>query len=191
MNVERIQEIFNAVRLHYTSNYDFQKYNGKTRVKLVSNSCAFLGRKLEDEQHVIYYMVANQLYFHSQEGRFSGHLPEIVNDNCMKVYEVFIQRLRNASYNLAENLESFFAQHDLKDLTNLKLLVQLYHTKKMGFLTIVQVYKFMKVREAWNNESDPLAQDFLTLIVKTAPFLNFKKEKFLQVLSKTYKAQYN
>ena len=182
MTPERAQEIFNAVRLHLISNYDFHKYNGKCQVGNISPGCEFISMKIEDETKLTYFNLCNQLAYHSKNGRFCGFAAEIYNHDGMKIFKDFVQKLKNLDVTLKIEVGNFLSKKTVDDFTDIQEMVYLYHGGKMSLFTIIHIFKFLNVENEWAKSNDPLSQELLQVVKKTSPFLKFKKEKIMNLI---------
>lgn len=183
---ERIQELFESIRLHLNSkSYDFFKYNGKLKkINKVHPSTGFLLEKIRDEEHMIYFFIANQIQYYLENGRYCSFLPEIANNEGISTYEKFIKALKNIEPNLYSDVESLRAKQEFKKLCNIDDLVVMFYSKKISLFTLIHFYKFSKLSEIWKNSKNPLSVDFLNFMNKIDPFLKFKKEIFSRTLKK-------
>jgi hypothetical protein len=183
---ERAQELFEAVRLHLSSNYDFFKYNGKLGKRMpkkITHAASYIVTKIADEDHLIYYLIANQIHYYFEHGRFCSFFPDIVNDTGLENYKKFLNSLKSLEVNLYSEFETLKAKDEIKRLADINDVVTMFYQKQLSLFTILHLLKFAHLlRKKWKSTDDPLANDFINFLERIEPFLKFREEIFSNII---------
>lgn len=154
--------LYEAVKLHFTSNYDFFKYYGKIK----ANKTSFLGRKdkiffdilakkFSDGQALQDFLVAN---FVVNEKIW---IRELLDPECMKEYSRFKGRLESLTYRFKSDVENLFqycADNNLSpnDLFKVKdgeaLLWKLYRRNECSKETMILLDWILKFMDTWDEK---------------------------------------
>ena len=171
-----------ALKLHFTSNYDFFKYNGKVSAspesfKKRKEKYQFvkLAKKLSDEQ-IIEYFVANIIRNVQWIGQFN-------QKNWLdhkKINEALEYNYTNDLEKLLTNLENFDILFQCDGGHHPKLL-KLFLGKKINLETMVILNKLLNFVDTFDKEIVE------TYIWPTVSFLIKKYEPFVKVNTRQYR----
>jgi hypothetical protein len=184
--------LFHALKLHFTSKYDYVKYNGKTNVTkeqfmLRKDKFQFykLSRKYKRDE-LFGFFVSNMLV------NPKIWVGDLLLEDAESEYKVWQKTQQSLSYVFEQDL------HRLFDLVNnpeelLKvvdgqypLLYNLYMRDMCVKETLIILNELLNFLPMWVKkvEDDIIFPDFVKSCEKYAPFLNFDKPKMLTVLKK-------
>jgi hypothetical protein len=190
IDVGRTKEIFLSLGLHFKQpKYDFYKYNGKLRnCELKPTEFWFrkFAARLQTEENVINFFVANFVDGYCQHNRIEGFARNFCHKENFNIYKAWQARMNSLHYNFQKEL----ADHSVKDLIEIKdgqhpLIFSLYLGKKMSLETIcVLTVCIPKLLEYWRSTTtDPiLLPEFCTFCEKYRTFFSIDKQKFTAIL---------
>ena len=176
---------YQALKLHFTSDYDFVKYGGKIRKiseeSFLKRKDQFLFRKLErkyNDDELTDFFVAN---FVSQAGvRWVG---EMSGQESEKVYLNWCKRIEAFSYFLKQDLEVILDNCNnsvsrilLVESTH-PVLLKMYMAGKITAETVVAFDIAFDVFDKWNKEiDDPIIwPEYYRQLSKYRPFVKIEK----------------
>ena len=176
---------YQALKLHFTSDYDFVKYGGKIRKiseeSFLKRKDQFLFRKLErkyNDDELTDFFVAN---FVSQAGvRWVG---EMSGQESEKVYLNWCKRIESFSYFLKQDLEVILDNCNnsvsrilLVESTH-PVLLKMYMAGKITAETVVAFDIAFDVFDKWNKEiDDPIIwPEYYRQLSKYRPFVKIEK----------------
>ena len=183
---------YQALKLHFTSDYDFVKYGGKIRKiseqSFLKRKDQFLFRKLErkyNDDELTNFFVAN---FVSQAGvRWVG---EMSGQESEKVYLNWCKRIEAFSYYLKQDLEAIL--DDCNNSVSRILLVEsthpvllkMYMAGKIAAETVVAFDIAFNIFDKWNEEiDDPIVwPEFYRQLSKYRPFVKVEKATIKKVM---------
>jgi hypothetical protein len=191
-------KIYIAIRNHFTQkNYDYFKYNGKTRV----NADSFLKRKdkfffakLErrlSKEELVYFFVAN---FVNDEQSWSGSL---VTEQSMVIYKNWLKKIQSLSYNFKENCQELKKVLDLsgKRFDNLfeangshPALLKLYLRKDVSLETMIIIDRVLGYANRWSKELDDdiVWKEVRQLMDKYSAFVKVDTNRYKDILKQTF-----
>ena len=183
--MKEVYELFEAIRLHLTTNYDFHKYNGKLRKKVQTPQIYLnkLAKIANTKNKLIYFFLWNQILYHDQNGKYSAFIGDFLNDESEKNYKKFLSFLRNFDYNVSSELSSIFEMNG-NIFGDGNKIVFLYYSNKLNFVTLMCLYKFTNYKNEWAMIKDPLMMSLMKKLEKTESFFKIDKEKFLNIFTK-------
>jgi hypothetical protein len=169
--------IFNSVRLHFTTeNYDYFKYNGKTKVSLEAfekkkDKYLFhkIARMYKEEELPFFYAVL----FTKKDTVWSNTL---LLDESANAYKEWIKWQQARSHNLAEDLsklsETNFGELIVCKDNQSPELLNLVLQGEINYDTLVILDHFIKLIEPWNKklDGDFIWESFYKKYKKYKPF---------------------
>lgn len=182
--------MYQALKLHFTGNYDYVKYNGKTNANkdqfmLRKDKYSFykLSRKYKREELFGFY-VANLL---KNPKIWVG---ELVTDDANSEYLLWLKVQQSLTYIFEQNLNHLFDKVDKPDelLTvvdgQYPLLYNEYLQDSIYLETVVILNDILNFLPMWSKkvEDDIVFPDFVRKCNKYKPFLNYDKAKFKNLL---------
>jgi len=178
-----------ALKRHFTSNYDFFKYNGKVKANAMSfenrkDKFFFykLSKKKEAKDSII---LANML---ANPNAWAG---ELLDDKAESIYKEWIKRKQSLTYqfksdiiNLDDDFNDNFVVHDGQH----PRLLKLYMMNDISLETLVMICDITNCIGHWEkNISDTIVfPDINKLVRKYRPFLDYDKPKMRKILLDKY-----
>jgi hypothetical protein len=183
---------YQALKLHFTTDYDFVKYGGKVRKiseeAFLKRKDQFLFRKLErkyDDEELTNFFVAN---FVSNAGvRWVG---EMNGPESEKIYMAWLKRFESFSYFLKEDLEKLLDDCN-NSITRIllventhPLLLKKYMSGRITAETVIAFDIVFDVLEKWNEQiEDTIVWPELYLqLTKYRPFVKIEKSTIKKVM---------
>ena len=183
---------YQALKLHFTSDYDFVKYGGKIRKiseeSFLKRRDPFLFRKLErkyNDDELTNFFVAN---FVSQAGvRWIG---EMSGPESEKVYLAWCKRIESFSYFLKDDLEKIMDNCN-NSVSRILLvedthptLLKFYMASKITAETVIAFDIAFDVLNKWNNEIDDaiIWPEMYRQLNKYRPFVHIERSTIKKVM---------
>ncbi len=184
--------LFHALKLHFTSKYDYVKYSGKTNVSkdqfmLRKDKFQFykLSRKYKREE-LFGFFVANMLVnpkiwvgdLLSEDAESEYKVWQKTQQSLSYVFEQDIQRVLDMVNNPEELLKVVDGQYPL--------LYNLYMQGKIAKETLIILNEILNFLPMWVKkvDDDLIFPEFVKSCEKYKPFLNFDKQKMITILKK-------
>ena len=184
--------LWNSLKLHFTTNYDFQKYNGKTN----ANKQSFSTRK---DRYVFYklsrrysidelkqYYIANLLMKDSQ------WIGDVVGQEGEENYKNWQKRNQSLTYTFENDTMYLFDTYKPVDLIKVdgypKLLKELMQGS-ISYETVIIMNDLLNFLPMWERkiDDDIVWPEYLKKIKKYTPFVLYQKEKCKQLLKEKIK----
>lgn len=188
--------LFHAVKLHFTSKYDFIHYNGKINLKKEN----FLGNKTKYHYYKLcnkysleelkFYFIANMIEMKTYSNIWIGNF---VGDNCVNYYENWIKRTESLAYLFETELTKVFEKYGVKETFSFNgnqyppILIE--HLRyEISLETMVILNSLMKLSDVWDVK---IKETFVwpklkTLIENYTSFLPFDKKKYSSIMRKIH-----
>lgn len=182
--------MYQALKLHFSGNYDYVKYKGKTNVTkeqfmLRKDKFSFykLSRKYKREELFGFY-VANLL---KNPKIWAG---ELLNEDAESEYKVWLKTQQSLSYIFEQNvdyvLDNVKTPNEMLKVVDgqYPLLYNSYLQNKVCIETIIIMDEILNFFPMWSKkvEDDIIFPDFIKLCNKYRPFLNYDKVKFKNLI---------
>ena len=182
--------MYQALKLHFSGNYDYVKYNGKTNTNkdqfmLRKDKFTFykLSRKYKKEELFGFY-VANLL---KNPKLWVG---ELVSEDADSEYKLWLRVQQSLTYIFEQDLNYLFDKVEKPDELlsvvdgQYPLLYNEYLQESISLETIVILNDILNFMPMWLKkiEDDVVFPDFAKKCGKYAPFLNYDKVKFKTLL---------
>lgn len=182
--------LFHALKLHFTSNYDFFKYNGKVKLSKENfehNKAKYSFYKLSRKYDVLdlrNFYVAN---FLESDIHWIG---DIANENGEDNYLKWQKRNQSLTYRFKEDIINLFDSvekpNDILKVSNgqYPLLLTKAMSGTIAIETLVILNDLMGFFPMWTNKitDDIVWPTWKRRVEKYSPFMNYDKEKFKQIL---------
>lgn len=191
-----VYKIYLALKLHFTSEYDYVKYNGKVNATVTSYNKRkdhFFFKKLSriyNKEQVEHFFVSN---FIENEKMWIG---DSFSPECMGTYKNWQKKIESLQYtfkndcnvfiNLIGNdetkFDNLFAIQNGQHPTILKIAL----AKKINLETFIILNSIFKFAVRFNKEiSDPIIwPEFFTKCKNYRPFLEYDVDKYIRTLKK-------
>jgi hypothetical protein len=182
---------YQALKLHFTSEYDFVKYGGKVRKiseeAFLKRKDQYLFRKLErkyNDQQLTDFFVAN---FVSNAGvRWIG---EMNGPESEKIYLNWLKRMEAFSYYLKQDLEIILdncnnASRILLVESTHPVLLKMYMSGHIAAETIIAFDIAFGILDKWNKEITDVVvwPEFYNQLIKYRPFITIDKTSIKKVM---------
>jgi len=178
-----------ALKRHFTSSYDFFKYNGKTKASQASFESRrdkfffySLSKRKDSKQFILANMIAKPNLW----------IGDPFNDSdAEEVFNNWVKRQQSLSYvfsnELSELNEDFNSNLIIKNGQYPNLL-SLYNTKRIGIETLIIIDDLFNVFSYWETRiTDTIIFPQIKMTVKKVkPFMVYDKEKMKQILLKKF-----
>lgn len=183
-------EMYHGLKLHFSGNYDFVKYRGKTNVTkeqfmLRKDKFSFykLSRKYKREELFGFY-VANFLK------NPKIWINELLMEDADSEYKLWLRIQQSLSYIFEQNLDYLFEQVNVPDELlkvvdgQYPLLYNLHLQDKVYLETVIILDDIMNFIPMWSKkvDDDIIFPDFIKKCEKYKPFLNYDKVKMKKIL---------
>ena len=188
-------KVYLALKQHFTSNYDYFKYNGKVRAgeeSFLKRNDRFFFRKLSkkyDKEELIEFYVSNFI--------ISNYcVVNLVSQESEDNYVQFKKRRESLSYHFDNELRwlvDYCRDRDLElnklllvEDGNHPLLLKLLLQKKISIETIIIMDDVLKFIRYWNARLDDIVwEEKKQLISNYRQFLNYDKFSYRKKLKET------
>lgn len=182
--------LYNALKLHFTTKYDYVKYNGKSSVSkdsfmLRKDKFSYykLSRKYKQEELFGFY-VANLLV------KPKSWIGDLISEDADSEYKVWLKTQQSITYLFEQDVALLFDMVDKpEDLLRVvdgqyPLLYNMLLQDKIRLETVIILNDMMKFLPMWSRkiEDDIVFPDFVLRCEKYKPFLNYDKAKLMQKL---------
>jgi hypothetical protein len=184
--------LFHALKLHFTSKYDYVKYSGKTNVSkdqfmLRKDKFQFykLSRKYKREE-LFGFFVANMLV------NPKIWVGDLLSEDAESEYKVWQKTQQSLSYVFEQDIQRVFDMvNNPEELLKVvdgqyPLLYNLYMQGKIAKETLIILNEILNFLPMWVKkvDDDLIFPEFIKSCEKYKPFLNFDKPKMLTILKK-------
>ena len=185
MNEFEAYQKYIALKLHFTSDYDYFKYNGKTNVTLNSfneRKDKFHFKKIVKkygDENIIEYFVANLI----SEKPWIGSMDVATYSQWLRRIQSIEYIFENDSKNLLTNVENFDIIFTSVDGNHPKL-VRAFLGKKITLETLVVFEKLLHYRKRFNTEikEQIIWPKVSRLIEKYEPFIEADTDRCKKLL---------
>lgn len=173
-----------ALKRHFSSSYDYFKYNGKTRVSVDTykkRRDKFFFQKLSKEKDPHGLLVSNLVY----TDKWIGDM--CLNEESYKIYRDWMRVNQSLSYVFENELSKL---GDVKSAIvtdgSLPKAFMSYYKGEIHLETLVVLSDVCRCYSYWTNnlKDDPLASDTLRKIHKYKPFMKYDREKMKAIARK-------
>lgn len=183
-------QAFTALKLHFTSKYDYFQYNGKTRAidldKLALRKDYFHYRKVERRyrDELVNFIVANLV-----SGKASW-IGDLITLEAEKIYRDWKKRQEAIKYFIRLDLEKI--DDDSKTLWTVidghhPTFLKLYLGKKISIETLIAADCLLNFRDYWDRSiaEKIIWPDVSRLMMKYRPFLAFDRSEIKKIMKDT------
>jgi hypothetical protein len=178
-----------ALKRHFTTDYDFFKYNGKVKASqqaFENRKDKFQFYKLSKRKDAKEYILANMIY---EPTLWIGDL--IDNEKAEEILVEWTRKQQALSYvfdtDLTELNPDFNSNLVVEDGQYPRLL-QLYNMRRVNVETLIIIDDLVKNFRYWErNISDPIIfPQIKRTVEKVRPFISYDKAKMRQLLMKKF-----
>lgn len=187
-----------ALKLHFTTDYDYFRYGGKTRAmtneSFEKRKDMFFFRKIErryTDQELTDFFVSN--FVDNNRTKWIGELSSI---NAEKTYMNWKKKIQSFSYMLEQDL--LVAKEKLRTANPTDLwepvdgnhpeILKLYLGKKISMETMVATNEVLNYVPRWDREikDSIIWPDISKSIRKYSPFVHMNKEDIKKIVKKVF-----
>ena len=187
-----------ALKLHFTTDYDYFRYGGKTRAmtneSFEKRKDTFFFRKIErryNDQELTDFFVSN--FVDNNKTKWIG---ELSNVNAEKTYANWKKRIQSLSYMFEQDL--LIAKEKLRTANPAELwepvagghpeILKLYLGKKISIETLVASNVVLNYLPKWDREikDSIIWPDVSKSIRKYSPFINMNKNDLTKIIKKVF-----
>ena len=194
MSLYSTNEAFNlyvyylALKRHFTSSYDYFKYNGKVKANAMSfenRKDKFFFYKLSKKKEAKDIILANML---ANPNAWAG---ELLDDKAESIYKDWAKRKQSLTYEFKSdivNMDDDFNLNFYVENGQHPRLLKLYMMNRISLETLVILCDITGCMKYWEkNISDNIVfPDINTLVRKYQPFLEYDKAKMRKILLDKY-----
>jgi hypothetical protein len=181
-------KIYMGLKLHFTSSYDYVKYNGKVNSATVKafeiNKGKFFFYKLSrkyNKEEIFGFYLSN---FLENPKLWIGNL---LSDDCDSTYKIWMKTQQSLSYIFDQDLNTLFDMVDKPDELlkvvdgDYPLLYNLYKQNTVKLETVIILDDIMNFITMWSKKvtDDLIFPDFVRVCDKYKPFINYDKAKMI------------
>jgi hypothetical protein len=173
-----------ALKRHFTSSYDYHKYNGKINASITSfetRKDKFFFYKLSKRSDAKDFILSNMV------NNPKIWIGDMLSDNGEQVFTEWTRRQQSLSYIFKSELgkldEDFDSNLITKDGQHPKLL-RLHTSGNISKETLIIIDDLTNVFSYWSKKilDNIIFPDILNICNKYKPFLNYDKSKMKQIL---------
>lgn len=187
MSAFEVYKDYVALKNHFTKpEYDYFKYNGKSRLKLDSfnkRKDKIFFEKLAKNKEYHQYLIANLSLNPKSWIRDIAY-----SDDAERVYREWLKKQQSLSYLFQTDLNKLddlpgYQYFICKDGEH-PILLKMYLGGEISFESFCILLKVVGGRKYWDKhlEYDPVWEDVSLRVRKYTPFLKFDQEKFRKIL---------
>ena len=197
MSPEHAYQMFLALKLHFTTDYDYFRYNGKTKTNLSAVqyrndkwNYVKLGKKYGDNLQD--FLVANFVE-HPEIGSWN-----IISDETEKTYKKWLKRKESFVYIVGEECSALavILEQEGKDFNSLfevkggqhPTLLKLYFQNQISIDTLLTLAVILGFLPLWDKEieDDIIWPEISNKLRKYRPFVQLDKSKLKQTIRKSF-----
>lgn len=181
-----------AIKRHFTTSYDFFKYQGKVKVSAMSfenRKDKFHFYKMSKDKEARDLILANMLV------NPNIWIGEMFDDKAMRTHQEWKKKKQSLTYQFKSDInelnDDFNSNFIVEDGQHPRIL-KLYNMKRISLETLVIVVDIVGCMGYWNkNISDKIVWPHInTLVSKYRPFLEYDKVKMKQILVDKYNVKH-
>jgi hypothetical protein len=178
-----------ALKRHFTTDYDFFKYNGKVKASqqaFENRKDKFQFYKLSKRKDAKEYILANMIY---EPTLWIGDLLD--NEKAEEIFVEWTRKQQSLSYVFdtdINELNSDFNSNLVVEDGQYPRLLQLYNMRRVNVETLIIIDDLVKNFRYWErNISDPIIfPQIKRTVEKVRPFISYDKAKMRQLLMKKF-----
>lgn len=173
-----------ALKRHFTSNYDFFKYNGKVKANAQSfenRKDKFFFYKLSKKSEAKDYILANMIVDPSM------WIGDMLEEKAQQNYISWAKRIQSLTYNFKRELNELNENFDSNIVVNdgqHPLLLTLYMQEKISPETLVILDDLTKCFVYWDKkiQEKMITPHINTFVSNYRPFLEYDKDKMRRIV---------
>jgi len=193
MTPEAALMTFQALKLHFTTKYDYFKYHGKTRcgdLEAKKDKWNYVRLSRQHGDHLIEYLVAN--FTGRPDAKWSG---DFVGPEAEETYKEWQKRIESMTYIFTGEVEGVFEELRTIGLKNKyifhpfegnpPLLLKMFQWNELSMESLIILDNLMGFMNEWDDILDDyIWPDIRTRVDNYRPFLVVDKDKYRQIVQK-------
>lgn len=196
MNVEKLfhhYQIFHSMKMHFTSNYDFFRYRGKSYLKMVNFSKKpdkFFVDKILNKWGREYqnFVLANVLESNDASSLWIGSL---CDNNAEDVYNSWKGRIEALPYQFRKeitDLKNFMETENVEfnEFFSTNLCIDWVINRKFSPETVIILDHILGLFDTWKENDDFVLQRILRKLIKYRPFLSISLPKYKDIMKEIF-----
>jgi hypothetical protein len=186
MDAYTAYQLYSALKLHFTSSYDYHKYLGK--VKWL-NTTAAQEKFLRNKQRFFFHTLSRHedpegLCVSNMIRNPKIYIRDLLQPEAEEVWTRWQKRNQGLSYNFKQELDANDNwRHILKiKPSGIPFLLDRYIAGEISPETIVIIDSFGKMLEQWSHIDHPLVKQHIDSLLRYRSFVKFDKERCKKIL---------
>lgn len=178
--------LFSSLKLHFTTSYDYFKYNGKSKSITKENFAIHkdrfkyqkLARLFNTVEELKDYIIANLL----KEKKWIG---EFLDDSAMDNYKEFLKTKESLSYVFSNDIDKLNKNSFIENNGEIEVY-KLYKHRKISlesFVILEHYIRFFKNIDKFYGKEDIIWKPIRNLSEKYVPFIKWDNKKFANILT--------
>ena len=178
--------IYNGLKLHFTTeSYNYFKYHGKTKVKVIPQNQFFVYERLGKryEQNLEEFFLANFL----EDPKI--WINDLLSEESDHIYKLYQKKMESLAYSFKNDIVNLFEEtENLNDLflvkTDFPILLKKTMQNKINLETLLIMDSILNFFSVWNNniKEDIIWKNFQLKCIKYFPFIKFDRNKMKEIL---------
>lgn len=178
--------LYNALRLHFTSSYDYHKYLGKVPRLSTKDSH---DRFLRNKQRYLFHSLSRHedpegLCLANMLKNPKIYVAELIQPQANSVWEAWQRRNQSITYTFEKEMETNRNWSRLYEVTSsgMPYLLDRYIAGEISAETIAIIDRFGNILEKMESIDHPLVKQHLDTLKQYRPFVKFDKTRCKKVL---------
>jgi hypothetical protein len=191
MTPDEVLDLYTALKLHFTTSYDFFKYNGKLKARKGTYE------DRHDRGHL--FRLSRKYQAHEIQGVIIANLLKnpvatwpgsLINDESAQIYNDWLAVQNSLSYSFKTDMNTI--RDSGVTLTNLFLvqngqhpeLLKMFLGKKIKFETMIILLKLLQMQSYWDKliEEQVVWPDVSRIITKYEPFMTWNRKEMGEIM---------
>ena len=182
--------LYTALKSHFTTSYDFFKYNGKVNIPVDTfekRRDKFFFHKLAKHRTPKEFLIANTIVANPRTW-----IGDLVNSTeAEENLKVWMKRVQSLGYTFEEDLKKLLTNLDdnliIKDNQH-PYLLKLFLRKKVSIETMIILNDLLGFFSHWNKKlkDDIMWSDIKILCEKYRPFITYDKKRMMMIARKVF-----
>lgn len=174
-----------AIKLHFTSDYDYFKYNGKTRVKESQfdvRKDKYFFHKLSKKPDLELFL-ANAFFI--KDNVWVG---DLFNESYQEAYNESLKTIQSLEYSI-KNFQTLKNFESYDDLINEGEMYWVYRNEDISKEVLIVINNYLKFFSYWDKIIDPqiIWQEDKNKLLKFEPFIDYDVKKINNTLFTLFK----
>jgi hypothetical protein len=176
--------LYRALKLHFTTDYDYSKYNGRINYSVAQyekNKHKFVYEKIHKKysgNNLLNFLIAN---FIQNENVW---VQDLLSQESYELYVKYNKKIQSMSYTFENDLLNIFSESDHKQIfksssNDFPLLLTKMLRSEVSLETVIIMNEFLNFIPKWEQD---IKDDFIwprikSKLIKYKPFIEYDKSK--------------